>query len=141
MGQARNRKAEIEQLKNKPTFALKPISMGFFYQNDKPQGIGLTMSTNKGFPEEFLSNLYQILSDCVDAEIKEIEQGRITIAEVWEQLNELIPLLKGFEAQGVNNEESRQCQAVVMQDIWLLAALGEIKDDEFNGTAFGFEAA
>jgi hypothetical protein len=144
MGQAKNRKAEIEQLKNQPQL----YGFGAFYKDLDDDGVSIQFSVMQeaNLRKGFTKMMYTNIESCVDGIRKEIAEGTWTVDGVWEQLREAIVCFN-FKHFGTNtrpkNSEyvldvlgSMDEIIVIMGNIWYLTEVGQIQNDNYNGMNF-----
>lgn len=154
MGQAKNRKAEIDALKAtgpKVKMTAKDV-MGFgaYYKDLDDDGVSIQFATYKDPKPGFTKMIYKIVRDCVDKDHEELAAGRLTVPEIWDQLHSAIAAFN-FKNFGTNVRPARtdyqidllKCMPeiiVIMNDIWTLTELGEIQNDNYNGMNFMYDA-
>lgn len=162
MGAAKNRKAEIAQLKaNGRTKVQKCLSFGAFYKDDEDCGWSLNFNR-----EELGERNFQFMYDqhvkLVEAELAQLHIGNFdyfdavdkasAIDSLWEQTKNVIHNFN-LDAFGtpvrpnrstglkvdLNNRDILREITILMGNIALLTDLGEIKNDEYNGMLFMYE--
>lgn len=150
MGQARQRKAEIDQLKAQgPREKNRPrhiVSFGAYYKDLDDDGVSVQFSTYQDPKPGFTKFMYELVQDCVIKDREELAAGRLTVPEIWEQLHAAIAAFN-FKNFGTSVRPSRtqyqidllECMHeifVIMATIWTLTELGEIVNDNYNGMMF-----
>ena len=154
MGQAKQRKAEIDALKTQGPKARAPraaklIAFGAYYRDDQDDGVSIQFSTYCDPKPGFTEFIYQQVKECTDHMLEEVQSGEITRDEIWDQLHNAIVSFN-FKCFGSNQRPSHnhykmdviECMQeiiVIMNDIWVLQELGEIPNDEYNGMMFATE--
>ena len=102
-----------------------------FYQNDKRDGIGVTITE-----EAFDVPLTEIMDDIMES------YWRMWLeAEKKEETEELVTdLLAQLNHVSENRQKLEMIDAAwVIGNIWLLERVGAIESDEYNGCVFGAE--
>ena len=150
MGQAKQRKAEIDALKAKGpkanTTAKHIIGFGAYYKDLDDDGVSIQFATFKDPRPGFTKFMYKAVRECVDNDHKELAAGRLTVPEIWDQLHTAIAAFN-FKCFGTNVRPGHtdyqidllKCMPeviVIMNNIWTLTELGEIQNDNYNGMNF-----
>ena len=150
MGQAKQRSAEINQLKAAGPQAKKVtrhiLGFGAYYKDLDDDGVSIQFMTSQDPKPGFTELMYKIVQECVNRDHEELAAGRLTVPEIWEQLHTAIVAFN-FKCFGTNIRPVRvnyqidllKCKdeiVVIMNDIWTLTELGEIKNDNYNGMNF-----
>ena len=101
----------------------KIIQLSAFYRNDKPDGVGVTLTEELGD----LDHAFWQLRDSYDAMWREELDNATTatlVADLLGQLDEI----------GQNKSHLELPMALlVIGNVWLLEKIGALKADEFNG--------
>lgn len=161
MGAAKNRKAEIAQLKaNSPKFQ-KCLSFGAFYKDDEDCGWSFNFD-RKEIGARTFQFMYDLHTKMVAAELGRFKAGDWAYfnADSKEEAIELIQeqteyAIHDFNVAAfgtpvrpdrstglsvnLNNHAILNGINVLMGNIALLTELGEIKNDEYNGMLFMYE--
>lgn len=154
MGQAKQRQAEIQELKARNPRVRQQrtqrtlVGFGAYYRDDQDDGISIQFSTFQDPAPGLTAHIYKAVKMATDEGLREYHRGKITIPEIWEQLQAAITAFN-FKCFGSNQRPQRSaykidvigCMSeivVIMNDIWMLQLLGEITDDKFNGMTFAY---
>jgi hypothetical protein len=150
MGQAKQRSAEIAALKAAGAKAKNTqrhiVGFGAYYKDLDDDGVSIQFMTFKDPKPGFTKFIYKAVQDCVDKDHEELAAGRLTVPEIWEQLHTAIVAFN-FKCFGTNIRpkqtdyqidllKSMAEVIVIMNNIWTLTELGEIKNDNYNGMNF-----
>lgn len=150
MGQAKNRKAEILELKaNTQKVKLSEVLFfGAYYKDLDDDGVAIQFSTYNEAKPGLTNMLYKNLFQVKNEGLKEVRQGTWTIPEVWAQLKDSIynfnikcfgsPVRPQQTDYNINLAECMPEIIVIMGNIWMLTELGEIKNDNYNGMNFAY---
>lgn len=162
MGAAKNRKAEIAQLKANGPKVQKCLSFGAFYKDDEDCGWSFNFDR-----EELGNNSFQFCYDqhikLVKAELAQLRSGNFdyfdgsvneedAIESLWKQTKDVIhdfniyafgtpvrPDRSTGLKVNLSNRDIIRAVTMLMGNIALLTELGEIKNDEYNGMLFMYE--
>lgn len=163
MGQAKIRSAEIKHLKEmgpkpKPVRIPKNIvSFGAYYHDDQEDGIGVFLSESFEPAPGWTNITFHTLKDLVVLEMTKYvqmtpEQQQETRAFTWEVLHKAIREYNlevfGTETRILDSETKSTALTDslihtfvnVITNIWLLELMGEIVNDDHNGTIIEFKA-
>lgn len=163
MGQAKIRRAEIEELKaNGPRLKQVRIpknivSFGAYYHDDQEDGIGVFLSESFEPAPGWTNITFHTLKDLVAVEMAKYlqmdrEQQQKTRAFTWEILHKAIREYNlevfGTEHRVIDSESKTTALTDtlihtfvnVITNIWLLELMGEIKNDDHNGVIIEFKA-
>lgn len=102
-----------------------------FYQNDKPDGIGVTI-TEEAFAVPLTETMADIMESYWKMWLEAEEEGKT---------EELVSDLLAQLSHASENQQKLEISdtAWVIGNIWLLERVGAIKADEYNGCLFGTE--
>ena len=147
MGQAKQRKAEIAQLKAKSAKQTKElINFGTYYRDNEDDGVSINFNTLTGEPiPGFTKVVYDNVTQCGDLMIADIKNGKDSVQAIFQQLklaikdfnvivfgSEIRPKMSAYNVD-LSNRELIQVMMVIMSDIYVLTELGHIKNDNYNG--------
>ena len=147
MGQAKQRKAEIAQLKAKSAKqTTELINFGTYYRDNEDDGVSINFSTLTGEPiPGFTKVVYDNVTQCGDLMIADVKNGKDTVESIFEQLklaiknfnvivfgSEVRPEMSAYKID-LSNKELVKVMMIIMSDIYVLTELGHIKNDNYNG--------
>jgi hypothetical protein len=147
MGQAKQRKSEIQQLKaNSAKQTKQLINFGTFYRDDKDDGVSINFNTLYNEPKPgFTKVVYDNVTQCGDAMIKAVKEGDDSAESILQQLKMMIkqfniivfgsevrPKMSSYQID-FSNRELIKVMMVIMSDIYVLTELGVIPNDNYNG--------
>lgn len=156
MGQAKQRKAEIMELKaqgpkQKDIFSRpkKVVSFSAYYKDLDDDGVSIQFSTLRDPSPGFTEFMHTNMAETKDDLIKDVRSGILTTAEIHEQLKQAIKSFN-YKNFGTYKRPAGQTKfkidvfkcmqeiVVIMSDVWALTELGVIKNDNYNGMHFGY---
>ena len=150
MGQAKNRKAEIHELKAagaRTKIATKElVAFGAYYKDLDDDGVSIQFTVYADPKPGFTKFMYDTVRELVEHDKQELAAGRLTVPKIWGQLHSAIAAFN-FKSFGTNVRPLRSKYQidllksmpeiiVIMNDIWTLTELGEIQNDTYNGMNF-----
>lgn len=115
----------MKSLLGKPT-GLRSVAA--FWQNDKPNGMGVTIRTSDEFVVEFMDMMSNALEICDRGWQGEADKQAVALV-LLEQLREL-----ATRKDALTEEETWR----VIENVYLLERHGFIPNDEFNGVVFAY---
>ena len=132
--------------------------MGFYYRDDKDDGVSIVFGKTMGMPQSLVDKCYNEYSKCVKAEISEFAKGNYSYFHGATSKQEAIDNIMGYLKQEivafnhiVFGSEVRPPKAfyqsqitpdrlrvsmAIATNIWLLTQIGVIPQDTYNGTQF-----
>ena len=136
MGQAKQRKAEITALKARNSIIQafpnrKLMQAGFFYEQDKPNGIGFTMDMREQ-PYEAVKHFELSWSEDGIAEYIKgmIDETGCSKEELIKEFKEQLDCMRRPYQMTFSNS------FIASMNICALVALGALEQDEYNGNSF-----
>ena len=125
------------------------IQFGAYYHDKDDDGVSICFSKMSDPKPGFTEFLYNQMLECKNEALKEIRNGSLTTAEVWDQLRHAIRWFnyKNFgtdqrpSGRNIYQTDVIKCMneiVVIVSDIWTLTELGEIQNDNYNGMMFTY---
>jgi hypothetical protein len=159
MGQAKQRKTEIELLKKQPKREL--LSFGAFYKDDCDEGWSIVFNKFNEPKPGYVDMISKTIIDMSETELKLIRNGNFgllgfnsleeTIEGIKQQMRDLIhnfnidafgtsvrPQQSEYKVN-ISDRETTGHIIALMNDIYVLQALGHITNDNYNGMYYAYK--